>query len=505
MKRTTHSLLTGIAASALWTALPASAFNSGSLGEDGPLTPTGTGTFFVDLPETGVLKYTTINIPQNLTVKFRRNTSNTPVVLLVQGSVNIAGTIDVSGDDAPGAGSASGSVLADDAQPGKGGPGGYDGGWGGARGAQFGGQGLGPGGGLPGLYAICTNYNASLYSAFGGLGGGFSSVGGISGFDPIICNGQTFSRPGGAVYGSAQILPLIGGSGGGGGGGGYNFAGAGGGGGGGAILIAASGSVTVANVGAIRSNGGKGGNVGGLGVGSAGAGGSGGSIRIIASSVSIIGPVRTSGGAAGSNEFDVGPRHHNYAGGTGGTGRIRLEADATPAAGNTSPTASTATAGPISVSGLPTLSIAKVGGLAVPALPTGTRDVVLPANTPNPVTVDVQTTGVPAGNTVVLTVNPQNAPAYSKRSGALVGDSTLATGSLTIDLPDGQSVLSASTTYQIVVGLGDSLSRYAQGERVDRVRLSAALGGPSRVTLITVSGKEYELPPAAWPELIGAS
>ena len=86
-----------------------------------------------------------------------------------------------------------------------------------------------------------------------------------------------------------------------------------------------------------------------------------------------------------------------------------------------------------------------------------------------------------------------------------MGDSTLATGSLSIDLPDGQSVLSATTTYQIVVGLGESLSRYAQGERVDRVRLSTSLGGASRVTLITVSGKEYELPPAAWGALLGRS
>jgi hypothetical protein len=41
-----------------------------------------------------VLNYTTINIPREITVKFLRNTSNTPVVLLVQGSVTIAGTID---------------------------------------------------------------------------------------------------------------------------------------------------------------------------------------------------------------------------------------------------------------------------------------------------------------------------------------------------------------------------------------------------------------------------
>ena len=126
MKRKTPRLLTGIAASVLWAALPASAFDSGSNGEDGALAPTGTGTFVVVLPDSGVLQYTTIDIPQNLTVKFQRNTTNTPVMLLVQGSVNIAGTIDVSGEDAPGAGSAGTGNLSDDKQPGAGGPGGYD-------------------------------------------------------------------------------------------------------------------------------------------------------------------------------------------------------------------------------------------------------------------------------------------------------------------------------------------------------------------------------------------
>jgi hypothetical protein len=52
-------------------------------------------------------------------------------------------------------------------------------------------------------------------------------------------------------------------------------------------------------------------------------------------------------------------------------------------------------------------------------------------------------------------------------------------------------------TYTIVVALGEALSRYAQNERVEKITLSATLGGRSKMTLITVSGKEYDAPPEA--------
>jgi hypothetical protein len=63
-----------------------------------------------------------------------------------------------------------------------------------------------------------------------------------------------------------------------------------------------------------------------------------------------------------------------------------------------------------------------------------------------------------------------------------------------VSLPTGPSILSAQTTYTIVAALGDALSRYAQGERVEKVRLGAVLGGGATVTLITVSGREVEVP-----------
>ena len=67
------------------------AFNSGSTGADGALTPAVDIT--LPLPASGIFNYTTVNIPVGVTVKFKRNTANTPVVMLASGDVTIAGTL----------------------------------------------------------------------------------------------------------------------------------------------------------------------------------------------------------------------------------------------------------------------------------------------------------------------------------------------------------------------------------------------------------------------------
>ena len=67
-----------------------------------------------------------------------------------------------------------------------------------------------------------------------------------------------------------------------------------------------------------------------------------------------------------------------------------------------------------------------------------------------------------------------------------------------VNLPQGPSVLQASTTYTVVVAMGEALSRFAQNERVEKVQILATLGGrePQQARLITVSGKEYTVPMA---------
>ena len=82
-------------------------------------------------------------------------------------------------------------------------------------------------------------------------------------------------------------------------------------------------------------------------------------------------------------------------------------------------------------------------------------------------------------------------------SPAVTGTTLAGTASVSATLPSGPSVLSATTTYTIVVAMGEALSVYAQGETVEKVRLTTTMNGPTLATLITVSGKEFEVPHAA--------
>jgi hypothetical protein len=129
-----------------------------------------------------VFKYSSINIPAGVTVTFKNHPSYAPVVWLVQGDMNIAGTVSLTGKTGVG-----GTAALNPSEPG---PGGF-------RGAA-----VGPAGNGAGL----------------GIGGG----GGSGAYN--------------TKYGNPQILPLIGGS----GGQGSEYSG---GGGGGAILIAVSGTI----------------------------------------------------------------------------------------------------------------------------------------------------------------------------------------------------------------------------------------------------------------------
>jgi hypothetical protein len=466
----TAAALAGIAPGA-W------AFDSGSTGADGAFNATVNTQ--VPLPPSGVLNYTTFNVAAGVTVTFGKNATNTPVVILASGDVTIAGTIDLNGTGGTATGTAGDGQLGDDGQPGIGGPGGFDGGRGGQpAGNTRGGNGLGPGGGGGGLGSGAPN---GQLSGYGGAGAGFSSAGGAG----------TDGSNGGASYGSDTLLPLVGGSGGGGGRAGI-YAGAGGGGGGGAILIASSGTVNM--TGTIRANAGAGGGTAGspYGCGGPGGGGSGGAIRILATRVAGNGTIQANGAGYQTTCWQ--------GAGNGAPGRIRIEAEIMNRTAATSPAfffSDTPTT--VFVAGLPTLRIARVGGFDVPEAPVGEVDVTLPVDFPNPVTVEFATTGVPVGNTVALKVVPAQGNAVNAISGALAGTTDSAAASVQVNIPGGPSVLQASTTYNIVVAQGEALSRYAQGERVEKVRLEAALGAVPMVTLITVSGREFTLPATSVP------
>lgn len=460
--------------------MSAHAFDSGSTGADGVLSPTVNTT--VELPTSGILNYTTVNIPTGVTVKFKRNVANTPAVILVSGNVTIAGTVDVSGTAASDSGAAGDGSLGDDGQPGMGGPGGFDGGRGGLKGSNSGGAGQGPGGGQGG--GLWPNWGPS-----GGGGAGYGTIGAMA--KAVDYHSQDTSRGGarGTTYGSSILQPLIGGSGGGGGAAGINFGGTGGGGGGGAILIASSGTVNV--TGSILANGGKGGDYTGSEGAAAGGGGSGGAIRIVASTISGNGTINANGASRGTTPWD------EYRGGGGGNGRVRLEAETFTRTSATSPTYSFDVPGTVFLAGMPSLKIVSVAGVAVPEVPTGNADVTLPADTTNPVTVVFQASNVPAGNTVQLTVIPAYGLTTSAITPALAGTTQSSNASVTVTLPAGPSVLQAQTTYTIVAALGDALSVYAENERVERITLMTSLNGPAVAYLETASGKRFEASPAA--------
>lgn len=422
-------------------------FSSGSTGADGAFEPTE-DTELV-LPEDGIFNFTTVNIPEGVTVTFRRNRNNTPVTILASGDVTVAGTISVNGED--------GNVQV----PGRGGPGGYSGGYGGIAGGP-GGNGEGPGGGGAGRYAG---------------GGGFGTEGGQG-----VKNGNVLNN-GGKVYGNERLLPIIGGSGG--GGGSENLtANGGGGGGGGSLLIASSGTINI--IGAITANGGNG--VGGNNYYGNSGGGSGGSIRLLAHTISGNGMITARGGAGAYGYGD------NKAG-DGGIGRIRLEAETIlHTVAIDPPQAVTVGYAPVlTLPDMPTLAITRIAGQDVPISPTGmyaAPDLILPVRTTNPVSVEISATNIPVGVEVTLTVSPQ-VGSPTTVTGLLSGTDASSTAIVEIDLSTTYStILTASTTFSIPTASNGGRDIYAEGEKVVKMKVASVMGGGSRVSYITESGRE---------------
>jgi hypothetical protein len=367
----------------------------------------------IPLPPDGVLRFSSFTVT-NVFLRFTRNAANTPVTLLVAGNVTLQSTVGCCRDlDVSGVNGISGaSGLA--GSGGLGGPGGFRGGDGsalGVNGFDTGGAGFGPGGGAPAT--------------------------------PVDASG------GGTFFGIPEMLPLVGGSGGGGGAGfatAANCAGGGGGGGGGGILIAVNGTLTIFNY-QLFNDGGNGGNVPTTSCGRGGSGGAGGATRLVAGTFvsGAIAQLFARGGAAGT------------AGSAGTPGRIRLETVDTTAhtAFTTDPPAIRVTGpGPLSNPVSPTVAITQVNGAAVPAVPQGHRgsiDIVLPA--PGITGVDITTSGVPSGTTVLVTAKARiGAPAQAVTLPLTNCDTQgQCTATATFDLIAGAYVLEARATFQMAV------------------------------------------------------
>lgn len=431
-------------------------FSSGSTGADGAFSPTTSQT--VTVPASGVFNYTTVNIPAGVTITYVQNPSiSTPLTILASGTVQINGTIHVDGLN----GNSSGFG-------GLGGPGGARGGNGGANGSA-GTPGDGPGGGKGGIF----NPSGSPICAVGG-GGGFQLAGG----------GGALS---GATYGTPSLVPLLGGSGGGGGcANSGNNVGGGGGGGGGAILIASSSSISFgppAGGSSITAAGGSCSCSTNASVLSSGGGGSGGAIRLVANTISGSVTLNVTGGSGGGN--------------TGGAGYIRVETfnNSGFSPNNQGAPVSSALPGSAVPTNLPSLQIVSVAGIAVPSNPIGSfqgsPDVVLPATQTNPVGVVINAANIPAGTTVNLTATPTSGTGASATT-TLAGTLSSSSGTASISIPAGLTVLTASTIINLAT-LGDLQPLFINGERVDKIEVASRFGGSSQIAYITHSGRRIQV------------
>ena len=442
----------------------AQTFNSGSTGADGAFNPP-VGTTTLSPPQSGTFNFTTVNVPTGATVRFTRNAANTPVTILASGNVTIAGVVDIRGTDG-GASKINGTIVGGNG--GAGGPGGYDGGSGAAAVmSPTGGAGLGPGGGV-----------GSTGAGGGGGGAGALSVGAA---------GKGTGGSGWAAYGTAALLPLVGGSGGGGGGAVGANTGAGGGGGGGALVIASSGTLTL--TGTILAHGTPGGGITGAGV-AAGGGGSGGSVRLVATTIAGSGVVNVAGGNGGALTTLV-------EGGGGAPGRVRVEAftntlvvgAGTGAVGVVSSGAPTSVTLPTT----PALRIAAIGGVTAPDSPSGSfsiADVVLPPTVTNPVTVSLAGTNIPVGTTVTVTVKALHGEAASVVSTPLAGTLASSTASASVTIPVSEpSVVAAWTSFVFSAAAGQG-PLYVNGEEVEHVRVTADPAGESSAVYVTASGRD---------------
>jgi hypothetical protein len=360
-------------------------FSSGSTGADGPLNITAPGvTAFTQTPVGGgnIYNFTTINIAAGSTLRLSGANFPLPLYFLAQGTVTVAGVIDLSGQ--AGAVPTTTDVLA------------------------------------PQRVGVTV-------PGAGGYGGGsaaYSGIAGQPGLGPAGGGVFPFGIPSGGFSGNQFLVPLVGGSG---GAGGYASGGAGG----GALLIASSVSITVS--GAIDANGGANLNTPAPYAG----GGAGGGIRLVAPSIAGAGTIEAFGGSWAP--FGAGGPY------AGQDGVVRLEAFNNNFTGGGSSNFYRATPFNLFLpapTAQPSIIVTSIGGIAVPPNPTGSLtmpDVTLNSN--SPLTVNIQATNVPAGATATLYFYTENFLNQTITSTPLAATSTpgVTTATATVTLATGFS------------------------------------------------------------------
>ena len=407
MTPTPRFTISGLLVLALCWAPTASAqlFDSLSTGADGALSPV-TDTE-IALPADGILHYTSINVPKGVTVTFKRNLANTPVYLLSQGDIAVAGTIDVSGKKGVSVQGLYGfSYLG-----GEGGPGGSDGG---SVGFYGNGDGFGPGPGheTSGSYERAAGGGASPISA--GKGGS-------------CCGYGCGNAGGGSAYADIGMFFLHGGS----GGGAANSRP--GGGGGGVIVLASTTKITID--GSIKAVGGSAfkNSSGG------GGGGGGGAIRLASPEI---------GGTGVLDSRDASVDCSSCSGGCGGDGLVRIEGFLITGdlVTNSTPGAITAIPEkgfPYPIDQRPRLKVTKVGTKSA-TLDKAYSHVHRQPGVKVPqgveITIEVEASYVPLGTKVKLKLNTQGNGEVIAETVGLVGTIDKSTASAKLTIPAGMKV-----------------------------------------------------------------
>ena len=410
-------------------------FVSGSTGADGAFNPTVNTV--VNLPASGVMNYTTINIPSNITVTFTPNALNTPVYLLATGNVTISGTVNVNGGNAT------------TTTPGVGGPGGFNGGYAYTPYNVVGGSGLGPGGG-PGS-GPTTTPTSGIHGSYAGVGTGNSAS---------------------STYGNLNILPLIGGSG---GGGGFNgFYQSHGGGGGGALLIASSGTIT--HNGSILAKAGAG--------YSAGGNGSAGAVKLMANTITGNGTIDASSNNGGTGRVRIESFGLTYY----GVANPMFTYGIPGSIFGSAPPSIAITA----INGVSTPS-APTGSYTSP-------DISLPSTTTNPVSMNISAMNIPVGTVFSVRVIPQGwktatpAADLPPVTTTLTGTEAFSTGTANVTIPTTCTTIGTACTSVVVVQATFTVTAFNyNGEEVGSVRVATNPSGGSDVFYITKGGKEFKV------------
>jgi len=363
----------------------------------------------IPVPRDGVVIFDNVNFVQwnkhrNNEIRFTSDTVNAAVTILSAGDFVLGPGVIIRIDGAGGTGG-SPKVNGRGGAPGPGGFRGGDGAFQEVNEAKQGGTGHGPAGGAAGTA------------------------------DPKAGGGH------GVFSGRPTLLPLIGGSGGGGGASlaAGNCSGGGGGGGGGALLVVANGKIQID--GSINADGGEGGRPSNQECGTAGGGGAGGAVRLLGREVGGGGYIYARTWRGNVNES---------------SGVIRIESltDDTLVPNRLTPAARRSNViGPLVNAMASSIAITAIGDQSVPDVLIGAKggiDMVLPA--PGKVRIQVETTAVPAGTTVAVTVKPKVGGTVLRQSAEINASGCSSDGKCTtyveMEIPSGAFVAEAIATFQ---------------------------------------------------------